>query len=573
MTGVTADILAKRAELVRTGGKGSVRRTTKAHHKSSAGDDKKIQGVLRRLGVAPFSDVDEAIFYRQDGTVMQFEKPKVQAAVQSQCFVVSGEYTVKQESELAHKAVVADGLCGGLSLTPSENERKIIEGRMMKPSSFFFFFFFFLLLCLVFVFFPFYFLTPSLGADVILVICITTFSLSLSLAATNEGSIFLNARRNLSHTHARIKFPLLLSLVGHPYTSILILHIEEHVVTQDTTSAQNNRPMGDISVDMREYTFPSGAAYKGGFKGNLRHGQGYWLHPNGEQYEGQYQANKKHGLGVYRFKDTGKEYIGEWAEDKMEGGGVYYFNRDHTAMYFGTYSKDKKHGKGLYQYENGLLTSQEWNNGELVHESALPPQELVDLSLGLRRLVEKVRAVAPKLLGEMPAASEVRAFQFPSGATYTGQYFGTKKHGTGQWLHPEGDRYEGQFEFNKHHGWGVYTIGRSGKKYVGEWRAGKMNGIGVYFFTPEESEYYVGPYKNDVKHGKGMYHFASNQKNKVQYWEDGTLVKEENATPEDVTAYEETIQKIIDVVRPFAPEYEQRIFVQRPEEDDREEED
>lgn len=96
---VTIDQLKKRAEMVRTGGKGSVRRTSKAHHKSS-GDDKKIQGVLRRLGVSPFSDVDEALFYRQDGTVMQFSKPRVQAAVQNQCFVVSGDYTVKQASEM-----------------------------------------------------------------------------------------------------------------------------------------------------------------------------------------------------------------------------------------------------------------------------------------------------------------------------------------------------------------------------------------------------------------------------------------------------------------------------------------
>lgn len=85
-------MLQKRAESVRTGGPGSVRRTTKVHHKSS-GDDKKIQGVLRRLGVSPFSEVDEAVFYRQDGSQMVFEKPKVQAAVHNQCFVVAGEYT------------------------------------------------------------------------------------------------------------------------------------------------------------------------------------------------------------------------------------------------------------------------------------------------------------------------------------------------------------------------------------------------------------------------------------------------------------------------------------------------
>ncbi|CCW61168.1 unnamed protein product [Phytomonas sp. EM1] len=95
---VTQEQLRKRAELVRTGGKGSVRRTVKAHHRSS-GDDKKVQGTLRRLGVTPFNDIDEATFYRQDGTSYYFSKPKVQASMQTQCFVVSGDYEVRTAEE------------------------------------------------------------------------------------------------------------------------------------------------------------------------------------------------------------------------------------------------------------------------------------------------------------------------------------------------------------------------------------------------------------------------------------------------------------------------------------------
>lgn len=91
---VTLEQLKKRAELVRTGGKGSVRRTIKAHHKNS-GDEKKIQGTLRRLGVTPFDDINEAVIHRQDGSSFNFTKPKVQASMQSQCFVISGDYEVR----------------------------------------------------------------------------------------------------------------------------------------------------------------------------------------------------------------------------------------------------------------------------------------------------------------------------------------------------------------------------------------------------------------------------------------------------------------------------------------------
>lgn len=312
---------------------------------------------------------------------------------------------------------------------------------------------------------------------------------------------------------------------------------------------------------IQDYTFPSGATYIGTFKDNLRHGKGYWVHPVGEVYEGEYELNKKQGLGVYSFKSSGKMYIGEWKNNKVEGEGIYYFNSPHTALYFGQYAADQKHGKGIYLYENGVLTSQEWREGELVRETQLPPEELLQYAVRKRALIDRVRRlVAPRALGKVPPESEIRVFQFPSGSTYRGQYYGTKKHGTGQWVHPEGDQYDGQFEFNKHHGWGIYTIGESGKKFVGEWKTGKMNGVGVYFFTPEETEYFVGTYRNDVKHGKGMYHFVAENKNKVQWWEEGTLVKEENASEEEAKAYQKLIQDIIDVVKPYAPDYQQKIF-------------
>lgn len=99
MPPVTEEQLRKRAAMVRTGGKGSVRRTVKAHHKSSGGDDKKVQSTLRRLGVTPFNDIDEAVMYRQDGSALYFASPKVQASMQTQCFVISGDYETMSAQE------------------------------------------------------------------------------------------------------------------------------------------------------------------------------------------------------------------------------------------------------------------------------------------------------------------------------------------------------------------------------------------------------------------------------------------------------------------------------------------
>jgi nascent polypeptide-associated complex subunit beta len=99
---ITKELLEKRAAAVRTGGKGSVRRTVKAPHKSS-GDDKKVQGTLKKLGVAPINEIDEAYFIRNDGSAYFFANPKVQASMQSQCFVVSGSYETKSAAEMLPK--------------------------------------------------------------------------------------------------------------------------------------------------------------------------------------------------------------------------------------------------------------------------------------------------------------------------------------------------------------------------------------------------------------------------------------------------------------------------------------
>ncbi|GET93472.1 hypothetical protein, conserved [Leishmania tarentolae] len=311
---------------------------------------------------------------------------------------------------------------------------------------------------------------------------------------------------------------------------------------------------------IKTYTYKSGAVYEGTFDGNMRSGRGHWTHPQGERYEGEYKDNKQNGLGVYIFSETGKKYLGNWEAGQMNGAGLYFFNNDCTAYYFGNYTKDKKDGDGHYMYETGVMTTQKWNMGALLKEEETPPSEIVECAVKIKELMDAVRAMAPKELGEIPPPSEVRTFQFPSGATYTGQYFGTKKHGRGYWLHPEGDSYEGQFDSNHHSGWGVYVIGRSGKKYVGQWRNGKMNGIGVYFFNPQETEYYVGLYRDDVKNGRGMYHFAESGVSMVQMWENGVLRQEAEANKLTEKAYEEAIRKIIEVVKPYAPNYEPLTF-------------
>eukprot|EP00053_Salpingoeca_punica_P020247 m.211177 g.211177 ORF g.211177 m.211177 type:complete len:162 (+) comp17891_c0_seq1:66-551(+) len=85
---------------VRIGGKGTARRKKKVVHKTASTDDKKLQNTLKKLGANTISGTDEVNMIKDDGTVIHFVNPKVQAAVAAHTFSISGPSEVKPISEL-----------------------------------------------------------------------------------------------------------------------------------------------------------------------------------------------------------------------------------------------------------------------------------------------------------------------------------------------------------------------------------------------------------------------------------------------------------------------------------------
>jgi len=92
--------LAKMAAQVRTGGKGSVRRKKKAVHKTTTTDDKRLQNTLKRLGVNNIPAIEEVNLFKDNGTVVHFNNPKVQASIAANTYVVSGQAETKKLQEL-----------------------------------------------------------------------------------------------------------------------------------------------------------------------------------------------------------------------------------------------------------------------------------------------------------------------------------------------------------------------------------------------------------------------------------------------------------------------------------------
>ncbi|KAJ1984480.1 Nascent polypeptide-associated complex subunit beta [Dimargaris verticillata] len=86
---------------VRMGGRGTPRRNFKrASNASNTVNDKKISSVLKKLNVQPLSNVEQVNMFREDQKVLHFQRPKVQASVNANTFVVSGKGQVKELAEL-----------------------------------------------------------------------------------------------------------------------------------------------------------------------------------------------------------------------------------------------------------------------------------------------------------------------------------------------------------------------------------------------------------------------------------------------------------------------------------------
>ncbi|XP_057616122.1 transcription factor BTF3-like isoform X2 [Chionomys nivalis] len=91
--------LAKLKAQVRIGGKGTARRK-KMVHRTATADDKKLQFSLKMLGVNNISGIEEVNMFTNQGTVIHFNNPKVQASLAANTFTITGHAETKQLREM-----------------------------------------------------------------------------------------------------------------------------------------------------------------------------------------------------------------------------------------------------------------------------------------------------------------------------------------------------------------------------------------------------------------------------------------------------------------------------------------
>lgn len=95
-----AEKLAKLQQSVRIGGKGTPRRKVKKSQKNTEADDAKIQASLKKLNAQVIPGIEEVNFFQDDGYVLHFNRPQVQAAATSNTFAIHGRPQQKDLSDL-----------------------------------------------------------------------------------------------------------------------------------------------------------------------------------------------------------------------------------------------------------------------------------------------------------------------------------------------------------------------------------------------------------------------------------------------------------------------------------------
>merc|ERR1711962_193456 len=88
------------SEDVRIGGKGSARRKKKVVHRTAASDDKKLQASLKKLMMNNIPGIEEVNMIRDDGHVIHFNNPKVQASLAANTFAITGHAETKLVTEI-----------------------------------------------------------------------------------------------------------------------------------------------------------------------------------------------------------------------------------------------------------------------------------------------------------------------------------------------------------------------------------------------------------------------------------------------------------------------------------------
>ena len=134
-----ADIEAARQKMIQarfggtapTKGKNSARRKKKVKSRSQAAQsDAKLSSVVNKLGATHIPGIEEVNFFQEDGTVIHFKNPKVQAAIAANTYIISGPNQQKALQELLPDLVGQFGSMGNMGDDLKQQAAAAMAGGM-----------------------------------------------------------------------------------------------------------------------------------------------------------------------------------------------------------------------------------------------------------------------------------------------------------------------------------------------------------------------------------------------------------------------------------------------------------
>lgn len=136
---------------------------------------------------------------------------------------------------------------------------------------------------------------------------------------------------------------------------------EQRAESVTSTSATNNRCVGNCENGQGTYTWDDGGSHSGVWLNGEKHGYGTSKWANGNKYQGQWQNGKKHGHGT-KIWTNGDKYEGQWQYDKYHGQGTLTWSEGEN--YRGSWANDNQHGYGVYSWPSGSSYAGQWRDGE-----------------------------------------------------------------------------------------------------------------------------------------------------------------------------------------------------------------
>ena len=170
---------------------------------------------------------------------------------------------------------------------------------------------------------------------------------------------------------------------------------------------------------------------------------------------------------------TQQIYKGEIKNRKPEGLGIMLFP-DGT-KYMGMWKAGKKHGQGTLTMSDGQKTSGEWKENKEWNITKYDANEkIIAKSLNGEELADFKKEGVLFYRTESGRTGWFKTGDQIDGYKYVGEWKDGKKNGQGIYFFSEGDRFEGNWKYDEVHGKGTYVY-PGGERFSGEWKDGNKH--------------------------------------------------------------------------------------------------